>query len=122
MPPLCDHNKTLASAVFLSLVNWYSGYHWKVKKPAAAPAPPIALDVNDIARRYFNWRSSIPACMASLAIHISSMHSKADDLACVLIHHDHYPVTFQQDRFTGEEIDAPQAVFGMVEPFPTRYY
>ena len=32
----------------VSLANWYSGCHWKIKKSAAVLVPPIVLDVDDI--------------------------------------------------------------------------
>jgi len=49
------------------------------------------------------------------AVHVTSMHAKADDPAGVLIHDDHYPVTFQYYRFTAEQVYAPQAVFSVAD-------
>ena len=43
------------------------------------------------------------------------MNTKADDSAGVLIHHDHYPVTFQYYRFTAEKVYVPQAVLSVAE-------
>ena len=48
-------------------------------------------------------------------IHVTSMHTKADDPASVLIHDDHYPVTLQYNRFTAEQVYAPQAVFSVAD-------
>ena len=45
------------------------------------------------------------------AIYVSSMHTKADDPAGVLIHYYHDPVWLQGDRLSTEKIYAPQAVF-----------
>jgi hypothetical protein len=43
------------------------------------------------------------------------LHGEADDAASELIHDDHHPVGFEDQRFTAKEIDAPEAVLGMSE-------
>src|SRR5687767_10283410 len=43
------------------------------------------------------------------------LHGEADDAASELIHDDHHPVGFKDQRFTSKEIDAPEAVLGVSE-------
>lgn len=43
------------------------------------------------------------------------LHGEADDAASELIHDDHHPMGFEDQRFTTKEIDAPEAVLGMSE-------
>jgi len=51
----------------------------------------------------------------SVAIQRSSIDGNAYNLARVLIHDDHYPVRFKDQRLASEEIQRPQAVLGMSE-------
>jgi hypothetical protein len=44
------------------------------------------------------------------AIDVSRLDANADDPACEQIHDDHDPVALEHNRFTSEQIDAPQAV------------
>ena len=43
------------------------------------------------------------------------VHAKANDSTCVLIHNDEHPVALENEGFTTEQIDAPQAVLRMAE-------
>jgi hypothetical protein len=43
------------------------------------------------------------------------LHPKTDDPAGELIHDDQDPLTPQQDRFGPEQVQAPEAVFGMTQ-------
>jgi hypothetical protein len=45
------------------------------------------------------------------AIHVSRLDANADDPAREQIYDDHDPVAFEHNRFTSEQIDAPQASF-----------
>jgi hypothetical protein len=72
-------------------------------------------------------RPALPGCGFSKhptqcrAIYVPSTHTKADDPAGVLIHHDHYPVAFQQNGFTSKQVNAPQTVFGMANSSQPRW-
>jgi hypothetical protein len=47
------------------------------------------------------------------------LHAKADDSASTLIHHDQNPMGFELDGLNPEQIQAPQAVFGLPFTPPT---
>src|SRR5262245_36879096 len=47
------------------------------------------------------------------ATEISALNAKANDPAGEHVHHHHDPMASQEDRFTAEQIDAPQAVLQM---------
>src|SRR5271165_5439963 len=46
------------------------------------------------------------------SVEIGGGDAKADDPASEDIHHHHDPIAFEQNRFTAEEVDTPQAVSG----------
>ena len=45
----------------------------------------------------------------------SSLYTETNDSARKLIHDDEYPMALENEGFTTEQIDAPQAIFGMTE-------
>ena len=45
----------------------------------------------------------------------SSLCTEANDSLRELIHDDEYPMVLQNEGFAMEQIDAPQAIFGMTE-------
>src|SRR5262249_2114066 len=51
---------------------------------------------------------------------ISALNAKANDPTCEHVHHHHYPMAAQEDRFAAEQIDAPQAVLHMPDKAQPR--
>ena len=49
------------------------------------------------------------------AIDDSALDSESDDSACVLVHDYQHPIRVQSDRFTTEQIQAPQTVLHMTD-------
>jgi hypothetical protein len=51
----------------------------------------------------------------SHSIYGDRLHTKADDAAAKLIHHDQDPVRLEQDRISPEQVQAPESVLGVTE-------
>src|SRR5206468_1394085 len=49
------------------------------------------------------------------AIDDSTLDPESDDSTCVLVHDDQYPIHLQADRFTSEQVEAPQTVLHMAD-------
>ena len=49
------------------------------------------------------------------AIDDSTLDPESDDSPCVLVHDDKDPICLQGDRFTSEQIEAPQTVLHMTD-------
>ena len=49
------------------------------------------------------------------AINDSALDPESDDSACVLVHDDQHPICLQSDRFTTEQVEAPQTVLHMTD-------
>ena len=47
------------------------------------------------------------------AIDDSAFDPESDDSACVLVHDHQHPIRLQGDRFTSEQVEAPQTVLHM---------
>ena len=69
----------------------------------------------DISRRSGSTDRMVEHPAQRWSIDRPSLYTEANDSARELIHDDEYPMALEYERFTAEQIDAPQAIFGMTE-------
>jgi len=54
-------------------------------------------------------------CYWQFTIDIAGVHIETDDAPSKLIHDEEYPVAFQQNGFTPRQVNAPKAIFRVLE-------
>ena len=69
----------------------------------------------DIFRRSSSTDRMVEHSAQRWSIDGPSLYTKVDDSARELIHDDEHPMALEYEGFTAEQIDAPQAIFGMTE-------
>src|SRR5262245_13829956 len=86
----------------------------KVRLPLMKPVQRIVIGTDIFRQTRISYRLlKHPA--ERQTIDDSALDPESDDAACVLVHDDQQPICSQGDRFTTEQVKAPQTVLHMTD-------
>src|SRR5262249_34346716 len=86
----------------------------KVRLPLMKPVQRIVIGA-DIFRQTCTSYRLLKHPAERQAIDDSALDPESDDSACVLVHDDQHPICLHGDRFTTEQVKAPQTVLHMTD-------
>jgi len=84
----------------------------KVRLPLMKPVQRIVIGA-EVLRQTCASDRLLEHATECQAIDNSALDPESDDSACVLVHDDQHPICLQSDRFTTEQVEAPQTVLHM---------
>ena len=91
----------------------------KVRLPLMKPKQRIVIGADVLRQTCASYRL-LEHSTKCQAIDNSALYPESDDSPCVLVHDDQHPMRLQRDRFTTEEVEAPQAVLHMADESQPR--
>src|SRR5262249_32137749 len=91
----------------------------KIRLPLMKPVQRIVIGAH-IFRQTSTSNRLFKHSAERQAIDDSALDPESDDSACVLVHDNQHPICLQGDRFTTEQVEAPQTVLHMTDESQPR--